>query len=111
MAHQLLKSSRLDIERIAERTGFASSRQLRRAWQRSYDSPPMRCAALKTVAALYKGFRAPAFAENGSSSAKGFVSVSPATSFPPAFCAQHSAAYCLPYLLGILASANPNIKP
>jgi transcriptional regulator GlxA family with amidase domain len=41
LAHQLLKSSRLDIERIAERTGFASSRQLRRAWRRTYDSPPI----------------------------------------------------------------------
>jgi transcriptional regulator GlxA family with amidase domain len=41
LAHQLLKSSRLDIERIAELTGFASSRQLRRAWRRSYDSPPI----------------------------------------------------------------------
>jgi transcriptional regulator GlxA family with amidase domain len=41
LAHQLLKTSRLDIERIAERTGFASSRQLRRAWRRSYDSPPI----------------------------------------------------------------------
>jgi len=41
LAHQLLKSSRLDMERIAERTGFASSRQLRRAWRRSYDTPPI----------------------------------------------------------------------
>jgi transcriptional regulator GlxA family with amidase domain len=41
LAHQLLKSSRLDIERIAEKTGFASSRQLRRAWRRSYDTPPI----------------------------------------------------------------------
>jgi transcriptional regulator GlxA family with amidase domain len=41
LAHQLLKSSRLDIERIAERTGFASSRQFRRAWRRSYDTPPI----------------------------------------------------------------------
>jgi transcriptional regulator GlxA family with amidase domain len=41
LAHQLLKSSHLDIERIAERTGFASSRQLRRAWRRSYDTPPI----------------------------------------------------------------------
>jgi transcriptional regulator GlxA family with amidase domain len=41
LAHQLLKSSRLDMERIAERTGFASSRQLRRAWRRSYDVPPI----------------------------------------------------------------------
>ncbi len=58
-----------------------------------------------------KGFRAPAFAENGSSSAEGFIVVNPASSFPPAFCAAHSAAYCLPYGLGVLSSANPNIKP
>ncbi|HEY0802707.1 MAG TPA: helix-turn-helix domain-containing protein, partial [Steroidobacteraceae bacterium] len=41
LAYQLLKSSRLGVERIAERTGFASSRQLRRAWRRSYDMPPI----------------------------------------------------------------------
>jgi len=45
LAHQLLTSSRLDMERVAERTGFASSRQLRRAWRRSYDTPP---AALRS---------------------------------------------------------------
>jgi transcriptional regulator GlxA family with amidase domain len=45
LAHQLLTSSRLGLERIAERTGFASSRQLRRAWRRSYDTPPV---ALRT---------------------------------------------------------------
>jgi transcriptional regulator GlxA family with amidase domain len=41
LAHQLLKSSSLDMERVAERTGFASARQLRRAWRRSYDTPPV----------------------------------------------------------------------
>jgi transcriptional regulator GlxA family with amidase domain len=45
LAHQLLTTSRLDMERVAERTGFASSRQLRRAWRRSYDTPP---AALRS---------------------------------------------------------------
>ncbi len=45
LAHQLLTSSQLDMERVAERTGFASSRQLRRAWRRSYDTPP---AALRS---------------------------------------------------------------
>ena len=45
LAHQLLTSSRLDMERVAEQTGFASSRQLRRAWRRSYDTPPI---ALRT---------------------------------------------------------------
>jgi transcriptional regulator GlxA family with amidase domain len=41
LAHQLLTSSRLDMEHVAERTGFGSSRQLRRAWRRSYDTPPV----------------------------------------------------------------------
>ena len=41
LAHQLLKSSRLGMEQVAERTGFASSRQLRRAWRRSFDTPPI----------------------------------------------------------------------
>jgi transcriptional regulator GlxA family with amidase domain len=45
LAHQLLQSSRLDIERVAERTGFASARQMRRAWRRVYDAPP---AALRS---------------------------------------------------------------
>lgn len=40
LADQLLKTSRLDMERVAERTGFASARQLRRAWRRSHDTPP-----------------------------------------------------------------------
>jgi iron complex outermembrane recepter protein len=58
-----------------------------------------------------KGFRAPAFAENGSSSAEGFITATPTTNFPPGFCASHSAAYCLPYAIGVLSNANPNIKP
>jgi transcriptional regulator GlxA family with amidase domain len=41
LAHQLLKSSQLNIERIAERTGYTSTRQLRRAWRRFYDTPPI----------------------------------------------------------------------
>jgi iron complex outermembrane recepter protein len=70
---------------------------------------PIREVALRGT--YSRGFRAPAFAENGSSSSEGFITVAPATSFPAAFCAQHSAAYCLPYFLGLLASANPNIQP
>jgi transcriptional regulator GlxA family with amidase domain len=46
LAHQLLKNSQLDLERIAERSGFASSRQLRRAWRRAYDTPPI---ALRSI--------------------------------------------------------------
>jgi transcriptional regulator GlxA family with amidase domain len=40
LAHELVVGTRLDIERIAERTGFASARQLRRAWRRSHATPP-----------------------------------------------------------------------
>jgi len=40
LARQLLTETRLDLERVAERSGFASSRQLRRAWSRVNDVPP-----------------------------------------------------------------------
>lgn len=40
LAHELLAHTRLDMERVAERSGFASTRQLRRAWRRSHASPP-----------------------------------------------------------------------
>jgi iron complex outermembrane receptor protein len=60
-----------------------------------------------------KGFRAPAFAENGSSSVEGFINQNPASAYPAGFCAPnvHSTAYCLPYTFGIITAANPNIKP
>jgi iron complex outermembrane recepter protein len=66
-----------------------------------------------------QGFRAPSFAENGSSEAGGFVTVSPSEApFPANYCPntaglppQHSAAYCLPYALESLSLANPDIKP
>jgi len=40
LAQQLLTETRLDMEHVAERAGFGSSRQLRRAWGRYKDSPP-----------------------------------------------------------------------
>lgn len=40
LARELLQTTRLDMERIAERSGFASARQLRRAWARSHATPP-----------------------------------------------------------------------
>ncbi len=40
LAQQLLTETRLDMEHVAERAGFGSSRQLRRAWGRFNDSPP-----------------------------------------------------------------------
>jgi transcriptional regulator GlxA family with amidase domain len=40
LAEQLVTTTRLDMEHVAERAGFASSRQLRRAWRRLNDAPP-----------------------------------------------------------------------
>lgn len=40
LARELLQQTRLDMDRVAERSGFASARQLRRAWGRSYATPP-----------------------------------------------------------------------
>jgi transcriptional regulator GlxA family with amidase domain len=40
LARELLAHTRLDMERVAERSGFASTRQLRRAWRRSHATSP-----------------------------------------------------------------------
>ncbi|MGX7705746.1 GlxA family transcriptional regulator [Methylobacterium sp. Gmos1] len=40
LARDLLGRTRLDMESVAERAGFASPRQLRRAWGRLHDRPP-----------------------------------------------------------------------
>lgn len=45
LAHELLGQTRLDMERVAERCGFASSRQLRRAWAQLRDESPQRVRA------------------------------------------------------------------
>ena len=42
LAREVLAGSRLDMEAVAERAGFASARQLRRAWSRLSDLPPSR---------------------------------------------------------------------
>jgi transcriptional regulator GlxA family with amidase domain len=39
-AQELLRETRLDMERVAEQSGFSSTRQLRRAWQRIYKGRP-----------------------------------------------------------------------
>jgi transcriptional regulator GlxA family with amidase domain len=39
-AQELLRETRLDMERVAEQSGFSSTRQLRRAWERIHQSPP-----------------------------------------------------------------------
>jgi transcriptional regulator GlxA family with amidase domain len=40
LAKELLTQTRLDMERVAEQAGFASSRQLRRAWRKIYPTAP-----------------------------------------------------------------------
>ena len=42
LAKELLEGSRLSMEVIADRAGFASARQFRRAWARLHDLPPAR---------------------------------------------------------------------
>ena len=41
-ARNLIAEQRLDIETVAERSGFGSARQLRRAWRQFYPDPPSR---------------------------------------------------------------------
>jgi iron complex outermembrane receptor protein len=55
-----------------------------------------------------RGFRAPSFAENGSSASEGFITYT----LPAGFAAQHgNDGYTQPYNLALESSANPNIKP
>lgn len=42
LARELVAGSRLDMETVAERAGFASTRQFRRAWNRLHTDPPRR---------------------------------------------------------------------
>ncbi|PYE43412.1 AraC family transcriptional regulator with amidase-like domain [Rhizobium sp. PP-F2F-G20b] len=49
LARELLAGSQLDMETVAERSGFASTRQLRRAWGRFHDLPPSRMRAPMAV--------------------------------------------------------------
>lgn len=51
LARELLGQTRLDMERIAERSGFASARQLRRAWRRSHATPPHAARAVRASSA------------------------------------------------------------
>src|SRR5262249_31197305 len=40
LAQELIGETRLDMEHVAERVGFGSPRQLRRAWGRLHEAPP-----------------------------------------------------------------------
>jgi transcriptional regulator GlxA family with amidase domain len=45
LAREFLLQSEFDMENIAERAGFSSTRQLRRAWQRVYGGSPSEARA------------------------------------------------------------------
>lgn len=47
LARELLGHTRLDMEHIAERAGFASPRQLRRAWRQFYATPPRQARSVR----------------------------------------------------------------
>ena len=42
LAKELVDGSRLGMEQVADRAGFSSARQFRRAWNRQHDLPPAR---------------------------------------------------------------------
>lgn len=46
LAHELVVTTRLDMESVAERAGFASTRQFRRAWNRLHSASPSRARKL-----------------------------------------------------------------
>ena len=46
LARELITQTSLDMEQVAERAGFGSTRQLRRAWGRLHDSAPSQARAL-----------------------------------------------------------------
>ena len=48
-AQDLLRETRLDMERVAEQSGFSSTRQLRRAWQRIHKGPPREARTLVDI--------------------------------------------------------------
>lgn len=54
LAHELISQSQLDMEVVAERVGFGSTRQLRRAWARIYPTTP-RQARLHEAAIVLHG--------------------------------------------------------
>ena len=57
------------------------------------------------------GFRAPSFAENGSSTAEGFVPENPQVDFPDWSALHHNDQYTQTYGLGLAFITNRNLKP
>jgi iron complex outermembrane receptor protein len=99
----LLKSLEADISgRFSDYSDFGSnfSPAAGFKWQ------PFQMLAIRGT--FSKGFRAPSFAENGSSQTTGFIT----EQLPPNFVAAHNGdAYTQPYAMAVQSTANPNIKP
>lgn len=55
LASELLAGSRLDMETVAARSGFASARQLRRAWGRLREGPPSQVRGERVHAGRVQG--------------------------------------------------------
>lgn len=47
LAREMITNSQLDLEMVAEKSGFGSGRQMRRVWRKYYESPPVRLRALR----------------------------------------------------------------
>jgi len=70
---------------------------------------PLRQLALRTT--YSRGFRAPSFAENGSSESLGYITFTPQTQASAWAALHNNDAYTNPYSLGLQNSANPSIQP
>lgn len=99
----LLKSLEADISgRFSDYSDFGTnfSPAAGFKWQ------PFKMLAIRGT--FSKGFRAPSFAENGSSQTTGFIT----EQLPASFAALHNNdAYTQPYSMAVLSTANPNIRP
>ncbi|HMI20812.1 MAG TPA: helix-turn-helix domain-containing protein [Sphingomonas sp.] len=49
LAHELVTASQLSMELVAERAGFSSARQFRRAWNRLYQMSPNRLRQVRAI--------------------------------------------------------------
>lgn len=50
LAREMLGHTRLDMENVAERAGFGSTRQLRRAWRKYHHTPPKEARTYRRIA-------------------------------------------------------------
>ncbi|MCX2696057.1 GlxA family transcriptional regulator [Ochrobactrum chromiisoli] len=53
LAREMLLNSALDMESVAEKSGFASTRQFRRVWERVYDFPPSHMRSFVADSCVY----------------------------------------------------------